>query len=84
MSDLKFYDTEIQKVKNNLDPFEKYMYFESSSYVSSSIGIFYDNSWPKTSGDGTTLNPYVLASTTSGTARVWSGSGSPPALEIWV
>ena len=71
VSDLKFYDTEIQKVKNNLDPFEKYMYFESSSYVSSSIGIFYDNSWPKTSGDGTTLNPYVLASTTSGTARVW-------------
>jgi len=70
-NDLKFYDTEIEKVKNNLDPFEKYMYFESSSYVSSSIGIFYDNSWPKTGGDGTALNPYVLASTTSGTARVW-------------
>ena len=47
------------------------MYFESSSYVSSSIGVFYDNSWPKTSGDGTFGNEYVLAHTTSSQASTW-------------
>ncbi len=47
------------------------MYFESSSYQSGSLGQFYDNSWPKTSGNGTALNPYVLADTTSAQASVW-------------
>jgi len=47
------------------------MYFESSSYQSGSLGQFYDNSWPKTSGDGTSLNPYVLAHTTSSQATNW-------------
>ena len=37
------------------------MYFESSSYVIGSLGQFYDNAWQKVSGDGTPLNPYVLA-----------------------
>ena len=69
--DLKLYDSKIKETKNTLDSFERYMYFESSSYQSGSLGQFYDNSWPKTSGDGTALNPYVLASTTSETARVW-------------
>ena len=70
-SDLKLYHSKIEDVKNNLDGFEKYMYFESSSYSSGSLGIFYDNSWPKTSGDGTLTNRYVLAGTTSATAKVW-------------
>ena len=47
------------------------MYFESSSYVSGSLGQFYDNAWPKVSGDGTPLNPYVLAHTTSSDATTW-------------
>ena len=47
------------------------MYFESSSYVSGSLGQFYDNVLPKVSGDGTPLNPYVLAHTTSSDATTW-------------
>ena len=31
-----------QRVINSFDPFENYMYFESSSYVSSSLGQFHD------------------------------------------
>jgi hypothetical protein len=69
--DLKFYHSKIEETKNNLDSFENYMYFESSSYQSGSLGQFYDNSWPKTSGDGTSLNPYVLAHTTSSQATNW-------------
>ena len=70
-SDLKFYHSKIEETKNNLDSFENYMYFESSSLQSGSLGQFYDNSWPKTSGDGTALNPYVLAHTTSSQATNW-------------
>ena len=70
-TDVKFYENKINETKNNFDDFEKYMYFESSSYVSSSLGVFYDNSWPKTSGDGTLNSPYVLAHTTSSVANTW-------------
>ena len=45
--DLNEYHYKIQETKNNLDDFEKYMYFESSSYVSGSLGQFYDNAWQK-------------------------------------
>ena len=69
--DLNTYHYKIEDIKNNFDSFEKYMYHESSSYVSSSIGIFYDNAWPKSSGDGTLSSPYVLAHTTSSQANTW-------------
>ena len=47
------------------------MYFESSSYVSGSLGVYYSNSWPKTGGAGTVRSPYVLAHTTSSQAETW-------------
>jgi hypothetical protein len=43
------------------------MYFESSSYVSSSLGQFHDTAWPKTNSS----KPYTLASTTSAQATTW-------------
>jgi len=70
-NDLKVYHSKILETKNNLDDFEKYMYFKSSSYVTSSLGEFFDNAWPKTGGDGTPLNSYVLAHTTSSQASTW-------------
>ena len=69
--DQNLYHFKIEDVKNNLDDFEKYMYFESSSYSSGSLGIFYDNAWPKSSGAGTLNSPYVLAHTTSSQANTW-------------
>ena len=47
------------------------MYFKSSSYVTSSLGEFYDNAWPKSGGSGTITDPYVLAHTTSSQAIDW-------------
>ena len=70
-SDLNKWNTKIHDIKNNLDSFEKYMYFESSSYVSSSLGIFHDNSWPVAGGSGTLNSPYIFSHTTSSQATTW-------------
>ena len=56
-----------QRVINSFDPYETFLYFESSSYVSSSEGQFHDTSWPKT----TSSKPYTLASTTSTEGVTW-------------
>ncbi len=56
---------------NKFDNFEKYMFKQSSSYSSESIGIFNDNAWPKVSGVGNYSDPYVLARTTQSIATNW-------------
>ena len=56
-----------QRVKNSFDPFEHYMYFESSSYVSSSDGQFHDTSWPKSNSS----KPYTLEAVGSTNANTW-------------
>ena len=56
-----------QRVKNSFDPFEHFMYFESSSYVSSSDGQFHDTSWPKTNSS----SPYTLEAVGSTNANTW-------------
>ena len=61
----------VREIKNNFTTFEKYMYFESSSYSSGSLGEFHDNAWPKKSGDGTSLSPYVLYAVTESVAVDW-------------
>ena len=71
LGDMSVYHHKIIDTENKLDRFENYMYFKSSSYVSSSIGIFHDNAWPKASGEGTVNSPYVLAHTTSSQADNW-------------
>jgi len=70
-SDTNVWTNKITDVKNNFDPFETYMYYESSSYISSSLGIFYDNAWPKSGGSGTLASPYILAHTTSSQSDTW-------------
>ena len=61
----------IRDVKNSFDGFESYMYFQSSSNATSSMGQFYDNSWPKKSGNGSGNNPYVLYSISESVAVNW-------------
>ncbi len=56
---------------NEFDDFENYMYFKSSSYVTSSNGEFYSNASPKYSGAGTLINPYVNESVTSSAFITW-------------
>jgi hypothetical protein len=54
----------IDNIVGAFDGFEKYVYFESSSYVSNSFGEFLDVAWPKS----TATKPYTLYG--SGTTQV--------------
>jgi len=64
---IKEIEAERQRVINSFDPFEHYMYFESSSYVSSSDGQFHDTSWPKSNS----TKPFTLEAVGSATAVSW-------------
>ena len=56
-----------QRVIDSFSPYEDYLYFESSSYQSSSNGQFHDTSWPKTNSS----KPYTLATTGSAVGISW-------------
>jgi len=64
--------TKYRRLKNNVissfDHFEHYMYYESSSYTTSSLGERYDVTWPKTAYSN---NEYTLATTTSTAGTNW-------------
>ncbi len=52
-----------QRVKNSFDPYENFLYYESSSFSSGSEGMFHDTSWPKE----TSTSPYTLNHTSGST-----------------
>ena len=63
-----------QRVKNSFDPFEHHMYFESSSYVSSSDGQFHDTAWPKVTSShplSASTSDYTLRGVNDPTASIW-------------
>jgi hypothetical protein len=64
-------EMKVRKIKNEFVPFESYMYFQSSSYITSSLGEFFDNTWPKKSGTGTKLDPYVVNAVTESASTTW-------------
>ena len=72
-ADLKMWDDRIRDTKNNFDDYEKYLYNISSSYESSSMGEFFDTTWPKT-GSGTYFDPYKPVSSTNSLFTSWYGS----------
>lgn len=51
----------------SFDSYEKYLYYQSSSYVSNSFGEFYPSTWPKQ----TNTKPYVNYSVTSSQVEDW-------------
>lgn len=51
----------------NFDSYEQYLYFQSSSYESSSYGEFYPTTWPKSNS----TKPFVNYSVTSSQAEEW-------------
>ena len=65
--DISLLENKRQRVINSFDPFEHYMYYESSSYVSSSAGQYHDNTWPKS----TSSEPYTLIHSTGSAATTW-------------
>ena len=61
------WDMKRSKLIGTLDGWEKYMYYESHSYESSSEGEFHPATWPKT----TTTKPHILLSYSSSEAQSW-------------
>lgn len=51
----------------SFDSYEKYLYYESSSYVTSSYGEFYPTTWPKSNS----TKPYANYSYTSSQVQDW-------------
>lgn len=51
----------------SFDSYERYLYYESSSYETSSFGEFYSTTWPKQNS----TKPYTLFSHTSSEAESW-------------
>ena len=60
-------ELQIDELKNNFDGYEKYLYYESSSFTTSSFGMHYDATWPKQN----TSKPYVLYNSTQSVADTW-------------
>ena len=66
-SKLDSLELKIDELKNNFDGYEKYLYQESASYTTSSFGIHYDATWPKS----TTSKPHTLYNSSQSIASTW-------------
>ena len=60
-------DTKKRQVINSFGPYENFLYTNSGSYTSSSLGEFYDASWPKESS----TSPYTLYHTSASEFTSW-------------
>jgi len=69
---LKFH-RKIKNIKNNFDGYENYLYGDVSTYVTSSMGEFFNASWPKT-GSGTYNDPFVPVSSSHADFTSWYGN----------
>jgi hypothetical protein len=70
----QYFQNNIQDSKNkkaallgSFDGYEKYLYYQSSSYESSSYGEFYPSTWPKSNS----TKPYINYPVTSSQAEDW-------------
>ena len=61
------FDLNKRRIINSFDPYENFLYTVSSSYASSSVGEFYDSSWPKSNS----TSPYTLNAVTSSEGISW-------------
>ena len=68
---IQYWEKKRLETVNMLDKYEKYLFNQTSSYSSQSIGIFHENTWPKESGAGTYSNPYILYRTSQSIATTW-------------
>ena len=61
------YNQRKEALIGTFDPFERYMYFESSSFVTNSFGEFLDVAWPKTNS----TKPYTLKNSNDPYIETW-------------
>lgn len=66
-----------EEIIQGFDGYENYLYFESSSYISSSNGVRHERTWPKTN----LYEPYTQAPVAGAIATAWFASQSNVALD---
>ena len=64
-----------KNITNNFDHYEKYLFYESSSYASSSFGQEFDTSWPKENS----TKPHNVLSVSSSAATTWYNNNTTSA-----
>jgi len=69
-SSLSYYKGQKDVILNTFDQYEYFMYYETGSYESSSLGVFPDYTWPKYTNE----KPYLLYSVTSSQVNTWYNS----------
>lgn len=62
-------------ITNNFDHYEKYLFYESSSYSTSSFGLGFDTSWPKENS----TKPHNVLSVSASAATTWYNNNSTSA-----
>ena len=62
-------------ITNNFDHYEKYLFYQSSSYSTSSFGLGFDTSWPKENS----TKPHNVLSVSASAATTWYNNNSTSA-----
>ena len=73
-TDIRKWDRKIREVKQNFTPYEKYLWENSTSFVSGSVladTVRYNAAWPKSGGSGTYADPYINYPATASQAIAW-------------
>jgi len=71
------YKIKKESVLQGFDGYENYLYFESSSYESTSNGVVYERSWPKSND----VEPYTNRKVSDAISTAWFASQSNVALD---
>lgn len=71
------YKIKKESVLQGFDGYESYLYFQSSSYESTSNGVRYERTWPKSNG----TEPYVNRKVSDAISTAWFTSQSNVALD---
>ena len=71
LANIDTHKTRKNEIVSNFDNYEKFLYNESASYATSSLGEFYPTTWPKQSAIQYPKSPYICQSVTSSAAMDW-------------
>ena len=73
-TDIRKWDRKIREVKQGFTGYEKYLWENSTSFVSGSVladTVRYDTAWPKSGGSGTYSDPYINYPATASQVTTW-------------
>ena len=73
-TDVRKWDRKIREVKQGFTGYEKYLWEDSTSFISGSVladTVRYNSAWPKSGGAGSYADPYVNYPVTASQATTW-------------